>query len=98
MNELVHSSSAMFGRTKKEIRIHTKCQASPLVVDADRGQIEQVLLNMYINAWQAMPPDGGELYLETKIVTLDEANCKPHQAEPGRYVKVSITDTGCRHG
>ncbi|MFH1982500.1 MAG: PAS domain S-box protein [Pseudomonadota bacterium] len=94
MNELVHGSSAMFSRTKKEVRIHTKCQAFPLVVEADRGQIEQVLLNMYINAWQAMPPVGGELYLETMIVTLDEAYCKPHQATPGRYVKVSITDTG----
>jgi two-component system, cell cycle sensor histidine kinase and response regulator CckA len=94
MNELVQGSSAMFGRTKKEIRVHAKCQASPLVVDADRGQIEQVLLNMYVNAWQAMPTDGGELYLETKIVTLDEAYCKPHQTASGRYVKVSITDTG----
>ncbi|MFH0998712.1 MAG: PAS domain S-box protein [Pseudomonadota bacterium] len=94
MNELVHGSSAMFGRTKKEIRIHTKYQASPLVVDADRGQIEQVLLNMYVNAWQAMPLEGGDLYLETKIVTLDAAYCKPHQSAPGRYVKVSITDTG----
>jgi PAS domain S-box-containing protein len=94
MNELVLDSSAMFGRTKKEIQIHTKCQPSPLVVEADKGQIEQVLLNMYINAWQAMPPDSGELYLETKISTLDEAYCKPHQAEPGRYVRVSITDTG----
>jgi two-component system cell cycle sensor histidine kinase/response regulator CckA len=94
MNELLLDSSAMFGRTKKEIQIHTKCQASPLVVEADKGQIEQVLLNMYINAWQAMPPDGSELYLETKISTLDEAYCKPHQAEPGRYVRVSITDTG----
>jgi PAS domain S-box-containing protein len=94
MNELVHGSSVMFGRTKKEIRIHTKCQKSPLVVEADRGQIEQVLLNMYVNAWQAMPSEGGELYLETKIVTLDQAYCKPHQTEPGPYVKVSITDTG----
>ncbi len=94
MNELVLISSDMFGRTKKEIRIHTKCQASPLVVEADRGQIEQVLLNMYINAWQAMPPGGGDLNLETKTVNLDEAYCKPHQTEPGRYVNVSITDTG----
>ena len=94
MNELVLNSSAMFGRTKKEIQIHTKCQTVALVVEADRGQIEQVLLNMYVNAWQAMPHDEGHLYLETKIVTLDEANCKPHQVEPGRYVKISITDTG----
>jgi two-component system cell cycle sensor histidine kinase/response regulator CckA len=63
------------------------------VVEVDRSQIEQVLLNMYVNAWQAMP-DGGELYLETKIVTLDDEFCKPYQAEPGRYVTVSVTDTG----
>ncbi len=94
MNELVLGSSAMFGRTKKEIRIHNKFQESPLVVEADRGQIEQVLLNLYVNAWQAMPPEGGDLYLETKIVTFDEAYCKAHQAAPGRYVEVSITDTG----
>ena len=94
INELVLSSSAMFGRTKKEIRIHTRCSQSSLVVEADRGQIEQVLLNLYINAWQAMPPDGGELYLETNLVTLDEAYCKPHKTEPGNYVHISITDTG----
>jgi PAS domain S-box-containing protein len=94
MNELVLGTSAMFGRTKKEIRIHAKCQQESLVVEADRGQIEQVFLNMYVNAWQAMPPDGGELYLETKVVTIDNAHCKPLQAKPGRYVKVSITDTG----
>jgi PAS domain S-box-containing protein len=94
MNKLVLDSSAMFGRTKKEIRIHAKCQQSPLVVEADRGQIEQVLLNMYVNAWQAMPPEGGDLYLETKVVTLDAAYCRPHGTKPGRYVMVSITDTG----
>ena len=60
---------------------------------ADRRQIEQVLLNLYVNAWQAMP-DGGELYLETKIVTLDDADCEPYQAKPGRYAKLSVTDTG----
>jgi PAS domain S-box-containing protein len=94
LNELVLNSSAMFGRTKKEIQIHTNCQASALVVEADRGQIEQVLLNMYVNAWQAMHHNEGHLYLETKIVTLDEVSCKPHQIKPGRYVKISITDTG----
>ncbi len=93
INELLLESATMFGRTNKEIHIHTKCQTPPPVVAVDRGQIEQVLLNLYVNAWQAMP-DGGELYLETKIVTLDDAYCKPHQAKPGRYAKVSVTDTG----
>ncbi|MEA3436630.1 MAG: PAS domain S-box protein, partial [Thermodesulfobacteriota bacterium] len=93
INELLLESSTMFGRTKKEIRIHTKLQNPPPVVAADRGQIEQVLLNLYVNAWQAMP-DGGEFYLETKIVTLNDAYCKPYQAKPGSYAKVSVTDTG----
>jgi two-component system cell cycle sensor histidine kinase/response regulator CckA len=93
MNELVLNSATMFGRTKREIQIHTKLYNQAPVVEVDRSQIEQVLLNMYVNAWQAMP-DGGELYLETKIVTLDDEFCKPYQAEPGRYVTVSVTDTG----
>ena len=48
---------------------------------------------MYVNAWQAMP-DSGDLYLETKTVSLDNAYCKPHQAAPGLYGRTSITDTG----
>ena len=92
-NELVRNSANMFGRTKKEIRIHTNLQDPPPVVMADRSQIEQVLLNLYINAWQAMP-GGGELYLETQIVTLDNDYCKPYHAKPGNYAKVSVTDTG----
>jgi PAS domain S-box-containing protein len=93
MNELVIDSATMFGRTKREIQIHTRLYSPSPVVEADRRQIEQVLINMYVNAWHAMP-DGGELYLETRIVTLDDEYCKPYQAEPGHYVKVSVTDTG----
>jgi two-component system, cell cycle sensor histidine kinase and response regulator CckA len=93
VNEVVLGSSAMFGRTRKQIRIHANLDKSIPVVEADSGQIEQVLLNMYVNAWQAMP-SGGELFLETKIVTLDDLYCKAHLAAPGCYVKISVTDTG----
>ncbi|MCG6893628.1 MAG: PAS domain S-box protein [Desulfobacteraceae bacterium] len=92
-NELVISSSAMFGRTRKEVRIHLKPSARPSVVEVDRGQIEQVLLNMYVNAWQAMP-EGGDLYLQVQSVALDESYCAPHEIEPGKYIRISLTDTG----
>ena len=93
INELMLSSSGMFGRTKKEIQIHIKTHEPSPVVKADQRQLELVFLNLYVNAWQAMP-DGGELYIETKIVTLDNEYCKLYQAKPGRYGKVSVTDTG----
>ena len=65
----------------------------PITVEVDRQQIEQVLLNMYVNAWHAMP-DGGELFLQTKTVMLDEARCEPHEARPGPYAHITVTDTG----
>jgi CheY-like chemotaxis protein len=83
----------MFGRTKKEIRIHIKNQEGIWTVEVDIGQIEQVLLNLYINAWQSMP-DGGDLYLQTENVKLDRSYIKPFIIEPGKYVKISVTDTG----
>lgn len=93
INALVRKSVNMFGRTKKEIIIKTNFHNADVVVEADRRQIEQVLLNLYVNAWQAMP-GGGALSLETEAVSLGRKVCKPHQVDPGRYVHVSVTDTG----
>ncbi|MFH1351590.1 MAG: response regulator [Pseudomonadota bacterium] len=93
LNEIIRKSSEMFGRTKKEIKIHTKYQEEIWTVEVDEGQIEQVLLNLYVNAWQAMP-GGGELYLQTENVILDVNYTKPFSVRPGRYVKISVTDTG----
>jgi PAS domain S-box-containing protein len=93
LNELVEKSSEMFGRTKKEIKVHTKHQKEIWPVEADQAQIEQVLLNLYVNAWQAMP-DGGDLYIETKNVALDDSYAESFGAKAGNYVMVSVTDTG----
>jgi len=93
LNEVVRKTSAMFGRTKKEIAIHTKLPGDLWTAEVDRGQIEQVLLNLYVNAWQSMPA-GGDLYLETANVALGSEYQKPFRVEPGRYVKISVTDTG----
>jgi two-component system cell cycle sensor histidine kinase/response regulator CckA len=93
LNKLIEKSSEMFGRTKKEITINLECQEDIWVVEADQGQIEQVLLNLYVNSWQAMP-GGGSLYIKTENVTLDRNNMKPYYLDPGNYVKISVTDTG----
>ena len=93
INALVQNSTDMFGRTRQELRIVQKYPENVWAVDVDRGQIEQVLLNLLINAWQAMP-DGGNLYLETANEILDEHQVLPHGVEPGKYVKITITDTG----
>jgi PAS domain S-box-containing protein len=93
LNQLADRSSEMFGRTRKEIEIHTKYEREVWPVEVDQGQIEQVLLSLYVNAWQAMPR-GGDLYIETSNAVLDENYSKPFVVEPGKYVKISVTDTG----
>jgi nitrogen-specific signal transduction histidine kinase/CheY-like chemotaxis protein len=93
INALILNSANMFGRTKKEIIIETRFHNANIVVEADRRQIEQALLNLYVNAWQAMP-DGGSLRLETRAVALGDKECRPCQVAPGRYVHITVTDTG----
>lgn len=93
INEIVHKTALMFGRTKKEISIHSNLKSEIWLIDADIGQIEHVLLNLYVNAWQAMP-GGGDLFVSTDNVFVDEKYAAPFQVKPGMYVKISITDTG----
>ena len=93
LNEIIRKGSEMFGRTKKEITIIRKNRENIWTVEVDRSQIDQVMLNLYVNAWQSMP-GGGELYLETENVMLDDDFVKPYEVDPGKYVKVSVTDTG----
>jgi CheY-like chemotaxis protein len=93
LNELIKKNSEMFGRTNKEIQIHLKYQEGLWTVEVDRGQIEQVLMNLYINAWQVMP-GGGNLFIETENVELDRKSVMAYGVDPGKYVKISITDTG----
>jgi len=93
INDLIKKSSMLFGRTKKEIVIHSEYQEDVWTLEVDRGQIEQVLLNLFVNSWYAMPR-GGDLFIETENVTVDECFIRPFEVQPGKYVKISIADTG----
>ena len=93
LNELIKSQNLMFGRTRKEINIRDKYDENLWVSEVDRSQIKQILLNLYINAWQAMP-GGGDLFIQTENVVLDEDYVKPYKVAPGKYVKISVADTG----
>ena len=93
LNDIIAKSTRMFMRTKKEITLHKKCQEGIWNVEVDQGQIEQVLINLYLNAWHAMP-EGGDLYIQTQNVVLSDAHCKPFEVKGGNYVKLAVTDSG----
>ncbi len=93
LNFLIHKTARMFGRTKKEVEIDLSGLKSTWSVNVDSGQIEQVLVNLYVNAWQAMP-GGGRLSLTTRNVELNRQSVHPFGMKPGQYVEAAVVDTG----
>ena len=94
LNVLINKNADMFSRARKEITIHKKFQKNLYTVDVDRGQIEQVLLNLFVNAWQAMP-GGGNMYVETENINLQANDYdKPYAIDSGKYVRITVSDSG----
>ena len=95
LNNVIKGFEKLLYRTIKEnINIKLKLQSNLPRVEADIGQIEQVIMNMAVNAQDAMP-DGGELIIETGVTTLDEEYTASHKNfSPGKYVFLNISDTG----
>jgi PAS domain S-box-containing protein len=93
MNGIIKKTSSLFGRMKKEITIHQKYGKDLWTVEVDQGQMEQVFMNLYMNAWEAMP-GGGEISLETENVILQDEQAFPYAITPGKYVKVAVADNG----
>jgi two-component system cell cycle sensor histidine kinase/response regulator CckA len=76
------------------IEIELKLEDLPSLINADPGQIEQVIMNLAVNARDAMP-EGGKLTIGTESVTLGEQYCRLHsEATAGTYVLLTISDTG----
>ncbi len=93
LNQLLEETSEAFGRTRKETTIHRELADDLFAIKADRGQIEQVLSNLYVNAAHAMP-GGGDLLLKTRNVTHKDMEGKLYDPKPGNYVMLTVADTG----
>ena len=93
INKIVQRSADLFSRMKKEIKIHSTFEPDIWMVEADQGQMEQVLMNLYVNAGHAMP-NGGDLFITTENVVLSGDEGALLHLKQGRHVKISVADTG----
>jgi len=79
----------------EDIEVVVTCDARLARTKADPGQVEQVIMNLAVNARDAMP-GGGKLIIETRNTELDENYQRAHASvKPGRYVMLAVSDTGC---
>jgi len=93
LNELIKETSNTFGRTRKEMRIHRELANDLFPIEGDLGQIEQVLMNLFVNAADAMP-QGGDIFLKTTNISQRDILGKFYNPKSGDYVLLTITDTG----
>ena len=95
LNEAIKETLEIIERTiDKSIAIETQMSESLPMITADGAQLQQVLMNLFINAADAMPA-GGKLTIETGAETLSEEYARLHMgAKSGSYVRLAVTDTG----
>ena len=95
LNSLVQNLDKMLRRLiNEDIEMRTLLSADLGSIRADRSQLEQVIMNLVVNARDAMP-QGGKLTIETSNVYLDEEYARHHQTvQPGSYIQLAVSDTG----
>jgi CheY-like chemotaxis protein len=93
-NVITEISELLSASVGESIQLRLDRATTPAVTRADRSHLEQVLLNLAVNARDAMP-GGGTLTIATGAADLDEAYCAAHpDARPGHYVMLAVSDTG----
>jgi PAS domain S-box-containing protein len=93
LNLLVQEACETFNRTRKEILIHQELTRDLYAIEADAGQLEQVLMNLFVNAADAMP-GGGSLLVRTVNTDHHAMMGKLYNPKPGNYVLLTVTDSG----
>lgn len=94
LNNLVLETAETFSLTRREYRIHTDLLDRPLPIEVDPTQIEQALLNLLINAADAMPR-GGDITISSRLVPHSELQDGDFEVEEGDHAVVSVEDNGC---
>jgi PAS domain S-box-containing protein len=96
LNDIVGETMKLLNRIiGADVEVNVKVGVNLSAVFADPAQIEQVLMNLVVNARDAMP-EGGQLTIETANITLDESYQRQHAyILPGNYVELRVSDTGC---
>jgi len=95
-SQLIAATDVLLARTLGahiELRRELADDLWPLT--ADPSDIEQMILNLAINARDALPPDGGQITTSTRNTEIDEADALKLGIPPGRYVQLTVTDNGC---
>ncbi|MBW1991316.1 MAG: PAS domain S-box protein [Deltaproteobacteria bacterium] len=93
LNNLVEFTVDMFARARREVRVHKDLAPHLPAVEVDPSQMQQVLMNLLINAWQAMP-QGGEITVRTRLLEVEGWKDCHFEIRSGSYLCLSVIDTG----
>jgi len=93
MNELIEKTTLILSRSRKDVFVQRRLATDLWTVEVDASQMERVLMNLFVNACQAMP-GGGEMRVTSENVFLGNDEAQSIALSAGRYIHVSVTDTG----
>jgi len=94
INYLLKTSAKMFGRTRKDIIIHQELDKKLWPILVDESQIKQVLMNLFVNAWHAMPK-GGRIVVKSENLAMDNRQAQKIGLDrAGNYIRICVSDTG----